>query len=263
MENESNSWKATKELGRSFTFAFSGLLYTLHSQRNMRFHIFFAIFATVFFVAFGLSFIERGILLIVICLVPAFEVINTSIESTVDHTSKEKHILVKHAKDTAAAAVLIIALLAMAIGGYILLPRFAEFFQNFESKMTAKGGIRVLMAFLVLISLISFWILRGIRYLFKPLLGLTAFCAGTGTMALCVYGKDPSAYVAITFLCCLELNAFARIEYETRIEKAWEDENLPFDTAGFKIILPATAMGAAFGVLLSAGSWALINNYFQ
>ena len=215
---ESNAWKGTKELGRSFTFAFSGLLYSLHSQRNMRFHIFFAIFTMVFFVAFGMNFLERAMLLIVICLVPAFEVINTSIESTVDYISGEKHILMKHAKDTAAAAVLIVALLSMAIGGYILLPSFADFFRNFDSKITAKGGVRVLMAMVILISLLSFWLLRGWRYLFKPLLAFSSFGAGTGTMVLCVYGKDPSAYVAITFMCCIELNAFARIEYETRIE---------------------------------------------
>ena len=99
--------QGVKEVGRSFAFAFSGLLYTMHSQRNMRFHIFFAIFALTSVVAFGLPFLERAILMIVICLVPTFEIINTSIESQMDFVGQEKHVLVKHAKDTASAAVLV------------------------------------------------------------------------------------------------------------------------------------------------------------
>lgn len=244
--------KATREVGRSFIYAFAGLIYTMHSQRNMRFHIIFAIFAMVFFVAFDIPFLERAILMIVICLVPAFEIINTSIESQMDYISQDQHILVKRAKDTAAAAVLVVALLSLAMAGYILLPQFIEYFRNRATTPLALTGTRVLLACLVFGSLVFFWIVRSLRYLFKPTLAISSFGVSMGTMALCLSGRDPSAYVAIMFLSALELNAFARMEYKLRITKEWEKGNLPFDTAGFKIIIPFMFAGTVTGYYIYA-----------
>ena len=245
--------RAASEVGRSFVFAFSGLIYTLHSQRNMRFHIFFAVFAMAFYVTFDVPFEERGLLLIAICLVPAFEIINTSIESMLDYVTEEKHELVKHAKDTAAAAVLVVSLLSMALGGYVLLPRFIEFYRVPDSAALTATGVRFVLAWMVLGSLLAFWLLRSLRYLFKPLLAVSSLVGGIGAMALCLCGRDPSAFVAMIFLVAIELNAFARLAFEVRIKKAWERRNLPFDTAGFRIIIPYAIIGAAIGFYLAAG----------
>ncbi|MDP8224060.1 MAG: diacylglycerol kinase family protein [Candidatus Lernaella stagnicola] len=245
--------RAVRELGRSFVFAFAGLIYTLHSQRNMRFHIFFAIFAMAFYVTFDVPFEERGLLLIAICLVPAFEIINTSIESITDYVASERHVLVKHAKDTAAAAVLVMALLSMAMGGYVLLPRFIDYFKEPSTAELTATGVRFVLACLVLGSLLTFWLLRSLRYLFKPLLAVASLVGGIGSMALCLCGRDPSAFVAMIFLVVIELNAFARLAFEMRIEKAWERKNLPFDTAGFRIIIPYAIIGTIIGAYLAYG----------
>jgi diacylglycerol kinase len=268
--------RAARHLGRSFTHAFAGLIYTLHSQPNMRFHLFFAIFAMAFYVAFDVPRAERAILMIAICLVPAFEIINTSIESQMDYVGREQHVLLKRAKDTAAAAVLVVALVAMGMGGYILLPGFVHHFseagvttskvftaifdmifvERFRGPQTTAltvGAIRYTLALVVLGGVLGFWLLRGIPFLFNPLLAAASFACGMGVMALCIYGHDPSAYVAMTFLVILELNAFARLALHIGIKEKWEDEGLPFETAGFKIIIPFVTIGAVVGGWLGWG----------
>ena len=114
--------RAAREVARSFVYAFEGLLYTVYTQRNMRFHLFVAILALATATAFRVDAFEKMVLTVVVCLVPAFEIINTSVESHADFTG-EHHELIKRAKDTAAGAVLVMALCSMAIGGYILIPR--------------------------------------------------------------------------------------------------------------------------------------------
>jgi len=243
--------RATKEVLRSHVYAFEGLLYTLHTQRNMRFHIFFAILVITWYVAFQIPVMERALLLIVVCLVPAFEIINTSLESQADYVGQEAHVLIKRAKDTAAGAVLVIALLAMAMGGYILLPPLIDFFRQPTTERITALGIRMLFSTLILGSLLSFWALRSVRHLFFPMLALASLVIGVSIAALCRLGHDASAFVALSFLCALELNAFARSEFEIRIRKAWVRKDLPFEIQGFKIILPGMLLGLIAGLWVS------------
>jgi diacylglycerol kinase len=70
-----------------------------------------------------LSSIEWAILLAMTALVWTAELLNTAIESVVDLASAERHPLAKAAKDTAAAGVLVAAVLAAVVGGLILAPR--------------------------------------------------------------------------------------------------------------------------------------------
>jgi diacylglycerol kinase (ATP) len=53
------------------------------------------------------SAIERAIMVASVILVIIIELINSSIEATVDHTSLKKHPLAKRAKDIGSAAVLL------------------------------------------------------------------------------------------------------------------------------------------------------------
>jgi len=242
--------RATREVLRSFVYAFEGLLYTMHTQRNMRFHIFMAILILAFNVAFNIPVYERALLLIVICLVPAFEIINTSIESQADYAGPERHELIKRAKDTAAAAVLVVALTAMAMGGYVLLPRFVHFFQQpaTPGRITSVG-LRLIMSVSVVGSILLFWIFRSVKRVFFPTLLLASLAAGGTTAVLCIIGRDPSTAVALLFLCALELNAFARGEFEVRIHKEWVRPDLPFDVEGFKVVVPGLLLGFV------GGSW--------
>jgi diacylglycerol kinase len=216
----------------------------------MRFHIFMAILILAFNVSFNIPVYERALLLIVICLVPAFEIINTSIESQANYAGPERHELIKRAKDTAAAAVLVVALTAMAMGGYVLLPRFIHFFQApaTPGRITSVG-LRLIMSVSVVGSLLVFWIFRSVKRVFFPTLLLASLAAGATTAVLCIIGRDPSTAVALLFLCALELNAFARGEFEVRIHKEWVRPDLPFEVAGFKLVVPGLLLG------FIGGSW--------
>lgn len=107
---------------KGFQHAGEGIAYAFCTQRNFRIHL----LATGGVVAVGLWLglppVEWAILALTIGAVLVAEVINTAIEVLVDLTSPEYHLLAKHAKDTAAGAVLLIAMAAVVVGLLILGP---------------------------------------------------------------------------------------------------------------------------------------------
>ena len=244
-------WRATKEVGVSFIFAFEGLLYAVYTQRNMRFHLFVAILALATAVAFRVDVFEKMVLTIVVCLVPAFEIINTSVEAHADYTG-EHHELIKRAKDTAAAAVLVMALCSMAIGGYILVPRLVNFFVSPPPPpgvLITRVGFRLLLMLAVWGCLILFWVFRSWKNLFFPALLLSSVGTGTSVTWLCIHGRDPASWVAILFISALLLNAFARAEFEARIQRKLLREDLPYEIQGLKFIIPGLVAGMFLGAL--------------
>jgi diacylglycerol kinase (ATP) len=251
-----NPWRATKELARSFVYAFEGLLYTVYTQRNMRFHLFVAILAMAVAVALKVDPFEKMVLVTVICLVPSFEIINTSIESQADFAGR-RHELLKRAKDTAAAAVLVMSLCSMAVGAYVLLPRLVNFFAAGPPPpgvVMRREAFRLLLMLALWGSLILFWVFRSDRRLFWPALFLTSVSTGTSTTWLCIHGRDPASWVAILFIAALLLNAFARAEFEVRVRKKLIREDMPFEIRGMWAIIPGISLGVALGAL-SAWAW--------
>ena len=61
-------------------------------------------------------------------LVISCELINTAIEATVDLVTEEYHPLAKVAKDTAAAAVFVFAIVAVLVGIIIFGPKIVALF---------------------------------------------------------------------------------------------------------------------------------------
>lgn len=100
---------------RSFGFAFQGLWHCINYERNMRIHIVAALYVLVFSLFFQLSAAQYGVLFVLIGLVMALELINTALEAAGNAITKEKNRYVKILKDTAAAAVLIFAVAALAV----------------------------------------------------------------------------------------------------------------------------------------------------
>lgn len=100
----------------SFNYAIHGLIYAIRTQRNMRIHVLSAIVVLIASLVFKVSKVEILILLIAVTLVITAELINTALESAVDATTNYYHPLVKIAKNTAAAAVLVTAINAVSIG---------------------------------------------------------------------------------------------------------------------------------------------------
>ena len=246
-----NPVRAARELGRSFIYAFEGLLYTVYTQRNMRFHLFVAVLALATAVAFRVDNFEKMILITVICLVISFEIINTSLESHVDFAG-EQHELLKRTKDTAAAAVLVMSLCSMAVGGYVLIPRLVSFFYSPAPPpgvLVTKVGFRLFLMLLVWGFLIFMWTFRSWKHLFWPVVTVSSVGVATATTWLCIHGRDPSSWVGLLFIEALLLNAFARAEFAARAKKKWFREDMPFETRGLRAIIPGIITGMILGAL--------------
>ena len=115
--------KGLKRLFKSFTYAFEGLKYAFKYEQNILVHSLATILDIIAGIFFKISLMEWLIITLIIGLVIATELINTSIEATIDLITQETHPLAKIAKDTAAAAVLIFGLAAIIIALIIFLPK--------------------------------------------------------------------------------------------------------------------------------------------
>ena len=107
---------------QSFRHAFEGLWYALRTQRNARVHVLAGVVVATLGSWLRISPGEWAMLVLTIGFVFAFELLNTMVETLVDLVSPEHHPLARTAKDVAAAAVLVSALLATVVGLIILGP---------------------------------------------------------------------------------------------------------------------------------------------
>ena len=105
-----------------FGYAFSGLWYALRTQRNARVHAAIALLAIILGVVLHISSIEFALVFVAITGVFIAEMFNTVLEICVDLASPEYHPLAKIAKDVAAGAVLVNAMLAIIIGLFVFGP---------------------------------------------------------------------------------------------------------------------------------------------
>lgn len=120
--------KIRRKLRKSFSFAIAGIKYTLITQPNMRIHVGIAFIAVMAGVAFQIPSSEWLALVIVISFVFMLEILNTAIETLVDLYTEEYHHLAKIAKDTAAGAVMVAAIMSVCVGLIIFLPKIIHWF---------------------------------------------------------------------------------------------------------------------------------------
>lgn len=104
-----------KKLLKSFGYAFSGLWACIIYERNFRIHISAALAVFVFAWLYGVDNVHLAVLALTVALVFITEAVNTSIEAAVDFLSPGRSEIAKIAKDTAAGAVLISAIAAVAV----------------------------------------------------------------------------------------------------------------------------------------------------
>ncbi|MEJ5994703.1 diacylglycerol kinase family protein [Pedobacter sp. Du54] len=109
---------------RSFWYAFNGLVYAFKTQLNFRIHCAAAILVVALGVYIELSLHEWLWVFFAIGLVMIVELLNTGIELLVDWVSPQQHPKAGAIKDLAAAAVLVSAFVAAAIGLCIFVPKF-------------------------------------------------------------------------------------------------------------------------------------------
>ena len=112
-----------RDLPDSFRCALRGIWYALRTERNMRIHLGTAMLVLLFSAWLRLTQVEWLLIIVAIALVLVAEMLNTVAELMVDLTTAELNPLAKRAKDVAAAAVLVAAVTAVAIGSVVLGPR--------------------------------------------------------------------------------------------------------------------------------------------
>ena len=112
-----------RRLRGRFHYAFEGVVYVLRTQPNMKIHAVMGTLAVLMGFFFHVSEGEWLALVIVIGFVMILEVVNTAIEALVDLYTEEYHELAKASKDTAAGAVLLMAMVSVVVGAIIFLPK--------------------------------------------------------------------------------------------------------------------------------------------
>jgi diacylglycerol kinase len=111
---------------RSFKYSFEGLSYAIRDEQSILVMVIVTIIALVFGFLFKISMIEWFLIFISIGLVLGTELLNTSIEASIDLVSPGYNDLAKVAKDTASASVFIYSLVAFFIGCFIFIPKIIE-----------------------------------------------------------------------------------------------------------------------------------------
>lgn len=105
-----------KKFLKGFVYAGRGIITAL-GERNFRFHLCAAAFVIYFAACFySLSRAEWAALILTISAVIALEAANTAIERLADAVTTEQNENIRRCKDCAAAAVLIAAIAAVAVG---------------------------------------------------------------------------------------------------------------------------------------------------
>jgi len=117
-----------KKLIKSFKYAFEGIFTGIKEEQNMKIHISIMILVIVFGIMLKISKIEWIICIALFGLVISMELINTAIENTVDLITKENNQQAKIAKDVAAGAVLVSAIVSSVIGLMIFIPKILAIF---------------------------------------------------------------------------------------------------------------------------------------
>lgn len=154
------SWSEFRSLKKSFSYAVRGVVYCIGNERNMRIHLAVATNMVLFALIYKLSRTEYILLFIIIGLVLLCEMINTSIETLVNLGSPAYHNLARIAKDVAAGAVFVVAIISIIVGLMLfgnldrLLLAFSEIFSN----------PLLIISFLGLLIGGFFFVFKGIKF---------------------------------------------------------------------------------------------------
>lgn len=114
--------KRAESVWASFGFAIAGIKYVFSTQRNAKIHVTISLLIIGVGLLLQISATQWAILLLTIGLVLFAEMLNTVVEALVDLVSPDFHPLAKIAKDVAAGAVFLLAIISTIIGLIILGP---------------------------------------------------------------------------------------------------------------------------------------------
>lgn len=127
-----------RALFRSFFCAGAGFLRTVREERNFRIHMTAIFWIFLFAFTYEIPVWNWGVLIPVCIQVLSLELFNTALENAVDAADTNWSLFAKHAKDAAAAAVLISAVGAIAVA--IVLFRDPEGWHRLWNKLNSVPG---------------------------------------------------------------------------------------------------------------------------
>ena len=178
-----------KTVLRSFEYAWEGLTFCFATQRHMRVH--FAIMTLTLLAAWGLR-VPLNQLLQILCamaMVLIAEMINTAIENTIDLITDSYDTRAKIAKDVAAGAVLIAAVMAVAVAYLVFYDKITSVPYTLLSKLRGSPiDVTVIALFIVILAAVA---LKAVTH------RGTAFHGGLPSVHTAVAF---AAWVAVTFV---------------------------------------------------------------
>ena len=113
-------------LYKSFGYAFDGIWTVVKKERNMKIHCLAVVVVIAAGCFFKLPLYKWCICFLLFGLILGLEMVNTAVEAVVDLVTEEKKPLAKLAKDAAAGAVLIAAIMAVVIACLMFIPEIME-----------------------------------------------------------------------------------------------------------------------------------------
>jgi diacylglycerol kinase (ATP) len=122
--------ESVRKLIKSFSNALHGIAFLFKSQPNARIELIITLIVLISGILFKISSAEWIIILLCIALVLGFEGINTALEIFADKLHPGFDDEIGKAKDVAAGAVLITAIVAAIIGFVIFAPYLLDLFRH-------------------------------------------------------------------------------------------------------------------------------------
>lgn len=119
-----------RSLGRSFLHAMRGFADAFFGERNLKIHTAVACIVLLAGIFFRIDPVEWAVLFLTIGGMFAAELLNTAIERLVNLVQPDYHPLARQTKDIAAAACLFFAVVSVAVGVIIFLPKLAFLFRR-------------------------------------------------------------------------------------------------------------------------------------
>ena len=94
----------------SFLYAAQGIRTAVREERNMRFHLCAAFYVYLFSLFYGFGKTEYILITLMVCGVLALELVNSSLERTVERPAPDRYMTAGVVKDMAAGAVLVFSI---------------------------------------------------------------------------------------------------------------------------------------------------------
>lgn len=182
---------------RSFNYAVQGIISSITTERNMKFHYLAAIAIIILSLFFNLSRIEFMFMIFAVTFVVVMELINTAIERTIDLITQEYHPVAKLVKDISAGAVLIASLNALVIAYLLFFDRIISFNDLLLVKIKNSGHHLTFVAILLVLILTL-----GFKTLYKKQSGGTPFQGGA------VSGHSALSFCMASSIAFISMNAF-------------------------------------------------------